>query len=49
METREPFQLQAYQRSYTLAPFDEPDPWPTPISLAAYAWLDSPDLARSPP
>ncbi len=43
-----PFQLQALQSSYTLVPFSGPEPDPAPISLEAYAWLDSPDLSQPP-
>jgi uncharacterized membrane protein len=46
--TIEPFQLSAYQRGVTLAPVLEPKPAPKPISLAAYAWLDSPVPAEAP-
>jgi uncharacterized membrane protein len=38
-------QLKTLQRSVTLVPLAEPDPPSKPLSLAAYGWLDSPDVA----
>lgn len=46
--TTEPYQLSTHQGSVTLAPILEPKPAPKPISLAAYAWLDSPVPAEAP-
>ncbi len=43
-----PFELLGYGRSVELTPVDEPQPRPVPISLAAYAWLDSPDPSVAP-
>jgi uncharacterized membrane protein len=46
--TAGPFQLAARERSVTLTPLLEPQPVPTPISLAAYAWLDNPVSSQAP-
>nr|MBA3532069.1 hypothetical protein [Ardenticatenales bacterium] len=44
----DPYRLLQLQRSLPLVPLVEPEPLPMPLSLAAYGWLDSPELARSP-
>ncbi len=41
------YQLQALQRSVTLIPMAEPEPQSKPLSLAAFGWLDNPDVARA--
>jgi uncharacterized membrane protein len=48
VETIGPFQLLRYERRVMLTPVSEPQPVPEPISLAAYAWLDSPVSGQAP-
>lgn len=43
-----PFRLLAHGRSVEMVPVVEPEPRPVPLSLAAYAWLDSPDPSAAP-
>ncbi|HEX8681494.1 MAG TPA: DUF2079 domain-containing protein [Ardenticatenaceae bacterium] len=43
-----PYRMLQLQRSLPLVPLDEPEPAPTPLSLAAYLWPDSPNPAEPP-
>ena len=42
------YQLQALQRSVPLTPMAEREPQSKPLSLAAFGWLDSTDVAQPP-